>query len=102
MLKRIFFVIIIIISLSSVSFAQKGSSKDSVQYLTLDQCLAYALQHQPEVLQSGINITIAHKTNAIALSAWLPQVNLVGSLEHYFELPTAFQTNVLNLKGPLL
>jgi outer membrane protein TolC len=102
MFKYIFLVCIIIAYLSPNAFAQKGNNNDSIQYLTLDQCLAYALQHQPFVLQSAIDVSIAHKTNAIALSAWLPQVNLVGSLEHYFELPTAFQTNVANPSGPLL
>lgn len=49
-----------------------------------------------------INITIAKKTNAINISNFIPQVNLEGNFTHYFELPTAFQTNTANPEGPLL
>src|ERR1022692_1325639 len=97
---RIMILTIYLFNLSLYTFAQKGRNTDTIQYLTLDQCLAYALQNQPLLKQTAIDITIAHKTNAINLSAWLPQVNLVGSLTHYFTLPTSFGINSLNPNGP--
>ena len=102
MVKRTFFVILCAVNLCLSGYAQKGAITDTSQYLTLDQCLAYALQHQPALLQSQIGISIARKTNAIALSAWLPQVNLTGSLTHYFELPTGFQVSQANPEAPPL
>jgi outer membrane protein TolC len=80
--------------------AQNKSSGDSSQYLTIDQCIVYAMQHQPAVMQSGIDLAIAKKTNAINLSGWLPQVSLIGNATHYEELPTSFSLNSLNPEGP--
>jgi len=54
----------------------------SGQYLTLRQCIDYALQHQPGLNQSLLNVSIVKDDNAIALSGWLPQVNASGSLVH--------------------
>ncbi len=52
------------------------------QYLTLRQCIDYALQHQPSLNQSLLNVDIVKDNNSIALSGWLPQVNASGSLIH--------------------
>ncbi len=95
--------------------AQAAPAADSSSYLTLDQCIDYAFKHQPALAQSNINISITKLTNAIALSGWLPQVNLTGSITHYNELPTNFisdtahpgnpikqQTGVINTSIPVL
>ena len=82
------------------AYSQGQSSKDTIPYLNLDQCIAYALQHQPGVLLSQINISIAQKTNEINLSGWLPQVYLAGSLTHYNQLATSLQPNPANPDGP--
>ncbi len=102
MLKRTIFVIINIVHLSFYTYAQRVATTDTTQYLTLDQCVAYALQNQPTLQQSVIGISIARKTNAIALSAWLPQVNLTGTLTHYFQLPSALEVNQVTPGGPLV
>ena len=82
--------------------AQNKNKIDTVQYLTLDQCIVYALQNQPAFKQSTIDITIAKKTNAINLSAWFPQLNLSGTFTHYDPLPTILTTNPVNPAGPLI
>jgi outer membrane protein TolC len=92
-MHRSILIIISIITISLNTSAQNKNPADTAQYLTLDQCITYALQNQPALMQSLINVTIAKKTNAINLSAWLPQVDLTGSYTNYFELPTGFQTN---------
>jgi outer membrane protein TolC len=63
----------------------KDSSNRGVQYLTLKQCIDYALQHEPYINSAIIGIDIAHANNSIALSGWLPQVNANGDLIHYFQ-----------------
>jgi len=73
--------------------AQNKNQTDTIPSLNLDQCLVYALQHQPGVLQSDIGISIAKKTNEINLSGWLPQVNAGADFYHYIELPTGFTVN---------
>ena len=77
----------------SSGYAQKSTINDTTQYLTLSQCIAYALQHQPEIKRSLINESIAKTNNAINLSGWLPQVNVAANLTHYLQLPTTFNNS---------
>jgi len=101
-IKRKGLVIIFSLCITVFAQAQKKNNADTVQYLTIDQCILYAMEHQPGVMQSVIDIDIARKTNAINISGWLPQVNLTGNLIHYDELPTSFSLNSLNPEGPLI
>ncbi len=64
------------------------TAADSVPTFALDDCVAYALQHQPALNQSLLNISVARTTNAINLSGWLPQIGVSGNLTHYNQLPT--------------
>jgi outer membrane protein TolC len=97
-LKHLFFTFIV--ALTSSSYAQ--TANDNAPYLTLDQCIVYALQKQPALMQSLINISIVQKTNAINISAWLPQVNFNINFMHYNQLPTTFSLNSLDPTGPPL
>jgi outer membrane protein TolC len=63
----------------------RDTSNKAVDYLTLKQCINYALQHQPSINNALIGVDIAHATNAINLSGWLPQVNANGDLVHYIQ-----------------
>jgi len=104
-IKSIYKGVFILIGFAAVSLqvsAQSKNATDTSQNLTLQQCIDYAIQNQPALMQSLINISITKKTNDIALSAWLPQVNFNANLTHYFQLPTSFATNQENPGGPLL
>lgn len=90
-----------------------GKLPDTTRALTLEQCIDFALKHQPAINQSLINVSIARATNGINLSGWLPQVNVTGNLTHYNTLPTAFvktaggttteqKTGVINTAAPVL
>ncbi len=81
--------------------AQAAPASDSSLYLTLDQCIDYAFKHQPALAQSNINISITKLTNSIALSGWLPQVNLTGSITHYNSLPTNFISDTAHPGTPI-
>src|ERR1017187_116474 len=81
--------------------AQAAPASDSSLYLTLDQCVDYAFKHQPALAQSNINISITKLTNSIALSGWLPQVNLTGSITHYNSLPTNFISDTAHPGTPI-
>jgi multidrug efflux system outer membrane protein len=54
-------------------------------FLTLTECINYALVHQPRFNQAIIGVNIAHENNGIALSGWLPQASVSGSLLHYLQ-----------------
>ena len=56
-------------------------------FLTLRQCIDYALLHQPALNRSLISQDITKETNAVNLAAWLPQVNATGNLIHYIQVP---------------
>jgi outer membrane protein TolC len=79
--------------LSIQGFSQRSNLPDSIQSLTLDQCIAYAMQHQPALRQSLINIDITHLSNQIGLSGWFPQANVSVIGNHYLTLPTSFVKN---------
>jgi len=97
--KPLLIAFILIAIVPGVSFSQNNQKQDSTQVLTLDQCIAYALQNQPGLNQSLLNESIARTTNSINLSGWLPQVNVSGSLIHYVVLPTTLVTNTVTPGG---
>jgi len=75
---------------SKVSLLRPVTVKDSGNnnggdYLTLQQCIDYAKQHQPAVNIAQININIAQTTNLINLSTALPQISASGDLVHYLQ-----------------
>ena len=61
------------------------SGKNGIQYLSLKQCIDYAMVHQPSLNIANININIAKTTNAINLAGWLPQASASGDLTHYIQ-----------------
>src|ERR1700710_2670074 len=79
--------------LSIAAIAQPGNKNQPDSALTLDQCVTYALKHQPNINQALINVAITRVTNAINLATWLPQANVSANFTHYLTLPTAFIRN---------
>jgi len=77
----------------SFSCSAQAVKNDSAQLLTLDQCIDYAMDHQPALRQALIGVDIAHATNRINVSGWWPQVNASATATHYVALPTAFVKN---------
>jgi outer membrane protein TolC len=95
-----FFLAIGFLFISVLGNAQTNTVPDTTQYLTLDQCIAFALQNQPTMKQSSININIAKTTNAINEAGLLPQVNLAIDAQHYLQQPTTFISDSANPGGP--
>jgi len=91
-LKRVYICTGLFCLLSITAFSQPVSPVADTA-LTLNQCIGYALKHQPFINQAQINESIVRTTNAINLSTWYPQVNISGNLTHYNSLPTAFIKN---------
>ncbi|MEO6851813.1 MAG: TolC family protein, partial [Mucilaginibacter sp.] len=61
------------------------TAKNGAESLSLQQCIDYAMAHQPGLNISTINIDVAKATNAINLAGALPQVSASGDLIHYLE-----------------
>jgi outer membrane protein len=66
----------------------------------LNTCLAYAMNHQPLVQQLKINEEISRRDVGIALSDWLPQIDLSGSFQKYVKQPVTFFPDPSNPEGP--
>jgi outer membrane protein TolC len=77
------------LGLSLFTAAQTANPGAQAEYLTLGQCIDYAIKHQPGLRQSVINVSITKTNNLINVSGWLPQVGVTGSFVHYVELPTS-------------
>ncbi len=74
----------------SANAQTSAKQEDTTRYLTLKQCIDYALIHQPGLNISLLNISIAKESNAIDMSGFFPQVTIEGTLTHYIQLPTSF------------
>lgn len=92
-LSKCFFTLTFPLYLFSHADAQTGNAGDTVHTFNLDQCVDYALTHQPHLNQALLGVDIAKTTNAINLSGWLPQAGVSGNLQHYLSLPTTFVKN---------
>jgi outer membrane protein TolC len=90
--KRVFYSTCLL-SISIVARSQINNPPDTATALTLDQCVGYALKHEPLINMAMVNVAIVRATNAINTSGWLPQVNISGSFTHYNTLPTGFFTD---------
>jgi outer membrane protein TolC len=87
---------IFLLPASVVCFSQNTNApkanNDAPQTLTLKQCIDYAMQHQPSLQQSLINISVAKATNAINKSLLYPQVTAAATYTNYLQLPTSFSS----------
>jgi outer membrane protein TolC len=56
---------------------------------TLQNCVRYALMHQPSVHESMVDEEIAERTIQSKLADWFPQLNLNFNVQHNPQLPVA-------------
>jgi outer membrane protein TolC len=101
LIRLLFFLTTILIIIPISTYPQNNVTSDSIKTFTLEQCIEYALQHQPSLNQSIINQSIARTSNAISLSGWLPQLSLTGNLIHFNQLPTSLVASPTG-GGPLI
>jgi len=68
-------------------WAQAPAASDSLlPNATLDNCVQYAVKHQPVIQQSLIDETTTDLNIQNKLADWYPQVNLNYNLQHNFQL----------------
>jgi outer membrane protein len=69
--------------------------------LTLQQCLSYALANQPLVNQARLDEESNDAEIRIARAAWLPQIGINATAQHYFGLPfTVFPDPTTGISTP--
>jgi outer membrane protein len=85
-----------ILLLPSVITAQQNEKDTLLQQATLENCIRYAIVHNPDLKNARLNEDITEATIKSKLADWFPQVNFNYSLQHNFQLPT------LNFNGNLI
>jgi outer membrane protein TolC len=89
--NRIIYPVLLLCLSIAVHAQQPANQPDTgLHAFTVDQCVAYALKHEPTINMAIVNVAIVRATNAISTAGWLPQVNANGTLTHYNSLPTSF------------
>ncbi len=94
------FIIFLLISSIYVAPAIQGQEiGDSLlQQANLNNCVQYALAHQPVIQQSLLDEAITERTIRSMLADWFPQVNLEYNFQRNFLLPTSvFQGSAIKL-----
>ncbi|MGN6267632.1 MAG: TolC family protein [Ginsengibacter sp.] len=93
--KKIYFIYGILVIISGTSFAQQTDSLPTLSEATLENCIQYALQHNPDIQNAKIDQQITETQIQSKLADWYPQVNFTYNLQHNIQLPTfIFNGNV--------
>ena len=93
--KRIYLIYGILVIISGTSFAQQTDSLPTLSEATLENCIQYALQHNPDIQNAKIDQQITETQIQSKLADWYPQVNFTYNLQHNIQLPTfIFNGNV--------
>jgi len=93
-MKKVFFPAVVISMLFFTSSIYAQQPPDSLlSEATVEDCIRYALAHQPVLKQSQLDEEITERGIKSKLADWYPQVNLDYNIQHYMELPTSFFQN---------
>ena len=76
---------------------QPAIFSDSV---TVNECISYALKHQPMVTQLKIDEEIAERDIKISFADWYPQITSSAGLQHYLQQPVSIFPNFSDPAGP--
>lgn len=68
--------------------AQQSAHDTSLINATIENCIQYAIKHNPDITFAKANEEITDAAIRIKLADWYPQVNLNYNLQHNFQLPT--------------
>ena len=69
-------------------FAQSIKRDSSLTMATVQNCVQYALTHQPAIQQSYLDEKITGEEISSRLADWYPQIALAGNYQYYFHLPS--------------
>ena len=86
-----------ILLLPSIITAQQNEKDTLLQQATLENCIRYAIVHNPDLKNARLNEDITEATIKSKLADWFPQLNFNYSLQHNFQLPTLnFNGNIIH------
>ncbi len=96
-MKKTFVFLSLLISVELLN-AQTGNDS-LLAAATLQQCIQYALDHQPSVKQAQLQEEIVAYNIRSRLADWYPQIGGVYSLQHNFQRSTSFFNGVATPVG---
>jgi len=86
-MKRITQLLLIVICSATPVISQSHGEADTLlQPATLEDCIRYAITHQPEIGQSLTNEQIANEEIRSKLADWFPQIDFNLNLQHNYQL----------------
>src|SRR6185437_202246 len=90
-------IFVVIVFSGGILHAQTNDSLPSLQEASLQNCIQYAIQHNPDIQNAKINQDITETIIKSKLADWYPQVNFNYNLQHNFKLPTLnFNGNIVH------
>ena len=93
--KRLYLIYGILVVNSGTLFAQRNDSLPTLAEASLQNCIQYAIQHNPDIQNAKIDQQITEAQIQNKLSDWYPRVNFTYNLQHNIQLPTfIFNGNV--------
>ena len=96
-----YFCILLYLIIGNLNSSAQVVRQDTVlETVSLQDCINYALKHQPLIQQSAIDEEIVSNTIKSRLADWYPQVAVNYNLLHYFQLPVAFIPDANGEKHP--
>ncbi len=94
--KALYIFVVLVFSRGIVQ-AQTNDSLPTLQEATLQNCIQYAIQHNPDIQNAKINQDITETIIKSKLADWYPQVNFNYNIQHNFKLPTLnFNGNIVH------
>lgn len=95
--NKTLFIFIVTLFGGGILHAQTNDSLPTLQEATLQNCIQYAIQHNPDIQNAKINQDITETIIKSKLADWYPQVNFTYNLQHNFKLPTLnFNGNIVH------
>ena len=82
----LFFALLLVTT--SFSASAQPASDSLLQEASLQNCIQYALKHQPAIQQALLDEEITERQISTKLADWYPQLNFNYNLQHNFQVPT--------------
>jgi outer membrane protein len=87
-MKKIFVIVFLFFSIQKLVAQNRNDSLPVAA--TLEECIRYALKHQPGIEQATIDEQITAYNIRGRLADWYPQINTNYNLQHVFQRQTSF------------
>jgi outer membrane protein TolC len=97
-MKKIIFLLLVVYFTTPKAFSSSTPPDSLLQGATLQNCVQYALIHQPLIKQSRLNEEITGYQIRSKLADWFPQLNFNYNFQHNYLLPSSIiQGNAVKL-----